>query len=170
MLPAAHGPRFIQLVVVGGAGVAVNMAVLSALVGLGCWSPVLAEIPAMELPNFSKCRFNDLGAFRRVERRIPWRIHLVRYHEAALVALAVSLTIRKILTSAVRLNYLLAKGLAIGAATLWNHAGNDRLRWPDLMASHRSTSYCAEIAARDAVLPETPHSRQPKTKAVDVTE
>ena len=121
--------RPLRFGLVGLSGVAVNTAVLWALVHGGHLSIVLASVLATETAILNNFLFNDRWTFRGAGHRRPFGQRLLRFNGVALGGMAITVGLLTTLTTYGHLNLLFANMLAVGAATSWNYIVNSRWTW-----------------------------------------
>ena len=144
--------RPLRFGLVGASGVAVNSAVLWALVA-GAELPVLlASIMATEMAILSNFLLNDRWTFRAEAQRGQLVQRLLRYNSVALGGMAITATMLSALAVYGRLHLLLANLFAVGAAMVWNYVVNSRWTWkPTPQGTGQMLLECRPImSAKDA--------------------
>lgn len=151
--------RFAQPIrfgLVGLSGVAVNTAVLWALVRPAHMPVPLASTLATETAILSNFALNDRWTFGSA-RQHPFLMRLLRFNGVSLGGLAITTILLTLLSSYGGFDLLLANLLAVGGAMTWNYIVNSRWTWRDTsqvagrtsqeMASEAATCDLKEVAA-----------------------
>jgi dolichol-phosphate mannosyltransferase len=121
--------RPIRFGVVGLSGLAVNSAVLWALVH-GAGLPVfLSSALATELAIIHNFLLNDRWTFRAQAHQRSFGQRIARFNGVALGGMIITTGLLTVLTTYGHLHLLLANLLAVGAATAWNYVVNSRWTW-----------------------------------------
>lgn len=124
-----HGGRVLRFGSVGLVGVGVNYLVLYLLAGVSGINHVLAAVFATETAILSNFALNHRWTFKdRRSKASLWKL-AARYNFFTLGGLGISVAVLAGLTYLLGLGYLFANLFAIGAATLWNYAANNRWTW-----------------------------------------
>jgi len=85
--------RFIRFCLVGASGPAVNTLLLSVLVQVGGWNPIVAATVATEVAILSNFALNDRWTFSEAQPGTPWVERAARYNAVALGGLAIPFTL-----------------------------------------------------------------------------
>jgi dolichol-phosphate mannosyltransferase len=125
----AHGPRLVRFGLVGASGVLVNIALLYGLVELARLNHLLAAALATEAAILSNFALNHRWTFRRAPATLPWLQRVARYQVIALGGLLISVGVLAALTHWLRLHYLTANLVGIGAGLVWNYSANLCFTW-----------------------------------------
>lgn len=147
-MPSLEGLRrlrqFCRYCVVGGSGVAVDMAVLHALVAWSGWPAVAGKLVAAQTALLSNFFWNDVWTFRgegATSRARGWRGRLGRLGRFQAICVAgIGLAAGTLhgLHGLLGWNLYLANLLAIGLATGWNYGLNAWLTWPARLDRRRT--------------------------------
>ncbi|HEU5103619.1 MAG TPA: GtrA family protein [Roseiflexaceae bacterium] len=121
------GPVF-RFGLVGLSGVAVNSAVLWALVAAGLTVPI-ASMGATEAAVVSNFLLNDRWTFADCATPLPRWQRFLRFNGVALGGMLLAAALLTALTTYGRVPLLLANLLAVGARLAWNYTINTRLTW-----------------------------------------
>jgi dolichol-phosphate mannosyltransferase len=113
---------------VGLSGVAVNSAILWALVAAGLAVPI-ASMCATEVAVVSNFLLNDRWTFRDRPTPLPLWQRFLRFNGVALGGMLLTVALLTALTTYGHLPLLLANLLAVGATLAWNYTINTRLTW-----------------------------------------
>jgi dolichol-phosphate mannosyltransferase len=133
MTPLAK--RYASFCLVGGTGVVVDMAVLYVLAspGLLHWNLTFSKVAAAELAIISNFILNELWTFGDLSggKRQFMRL-LVRFGKFNSICaggVAISVCLLNLQVRSLGLNMLVANGLSIIVASVWNFSLNLRLAW-----------------------------------------
>jgi dolichol-phosphate mannosyltransferase len=129
--------RYVQFCLVGGSGLAVDMAILwlladTAMLG---WNLNLSKVVAAEVAIVNNFAWNDLWTFRGlgVERSLWWS-RLLRFAKFNLICLAgIALSVA-LLNAQVRwlgMNVYLANFISIVTVSVWNFLMNLKFGWKE---------------------------------------
>lgn len=127
LIPAAR--RLVRFGLVGLSGVLVNAAILWSLTEVASWHYLIGAAIATEVSILTNFALNDRWTFRDSWTATPWSRRAARYNGVALAGLTISLAVLAVLTTVLRMHYMVANLAAIGAATLWNFPVNSRFTW-----------------------------------------
>jgi putative flippase GtrA len=123
-----HLARPLRFGLVGLSGIAVNSAILWALVRELHLAVLLGSLLATEAAILSNFLLNDRWTFRGLSER-SFVQRLLRFNSVALGGMAITAGILTALASYTQLHLLIANVLAVGAATGWNYVVNSRWTW-----------------------------------------
>jgi dolichol-phosphate mannosyltransferase len=107
------------------------MGVLTLLVSVGGWQPLVAAPLAAELAILNNFLLNDRWTFwdKRLGRSLLQRA--LRYNGLTLGGVLISIASFTTLVHVFRVHYIVANLFAIGAGTAWNYSMNAWLTWVD---------------------------------------
>lgn len=127
--------RYLQFCLVGGSGVAVDMAVIWWLadpVNLG-WNLTLSKVIAAEVAIINNFLWNDLWTFRGLGAEASgWRGRAVRFGKFNLICSAGigwSVLLLQAQVAWLGMNVYLANFISIGAVSVWNFGMNLKFGW-----------------------------------------
>jgi putative flippase GtrA len=121
---------------VGVSGIAVNSAILWALVQRLHMPIPLGSVLATEAAIVSNFVLNDRWTFRAAGAQRSLVARWLRFNGVALGGMAITATILTLLTHYARLDLLIANIGAVGAATIWNYIVNTRWTWANSQSDH----------------------------------
>ena len=119
--------RPLRFGLVGLSGIAVNSAVLWALVRTAGLPVALGSLFATEIAIISNFILNDRWTFRAADSN--WPARLLRFNGVALGGMALTALLLTLMMHSLHLPLLVANVLAVGAATVWNYVANSRWTW-----------------------------------------
>lgn len=157
-LAATLLPRPIRFLAVGLSGVAVNTAVLLALVqivGLPLWAAAALSIETSIWNNFL---LNDAWTFGQGVKLRPWRTRALTFHLVAALAAGINLGLLVTLVSVAGMHFLPANLAAIAVASTVNYSISAVWTWrprPFLGRSRSSAAPSAEGLGRNVVIVPT---------------
>jgi len=143
---------------VGLSGVAVNSAILWALVQEAHLAVLLASVVATETAILSNFLLNDRWTFRGQPCQRSFAQRLLRFNGVALGGMAITAGVLAALTVYGHLHLLAANLLAVGAAMAWNYSVNSRWTW-NTMPGRRNVVPSDECRVIDAAPYSTPDTR-----------
>ena len=131
--------KYVQFCIIGGTGVAVDMAIIWLLASpaiLG-WNLTLSKVLAAEVAIFSNFLWNDLWTFRDMVAGTDWSSRLIRLGKFNLICAAgivISVLLLNLQVYGLKMNLYLANLCSIIVVSVWNFYMNLRFGWTQPVA------------------------------------
>jgi dolichol-phosphate mannosyltransferase len=136
-ITARRFTRQLRFGLVGVSGIVVNSVILAMLVHGFRIAVPLASMIATEAAIGSNFLLNDRWTFAVSVPGRPLAQRFLRFNGVALGGMAITAAVLTLLTHYAQLNLLIANGVAVGAATIWNYVVNSRWTWAGQTTDHR---------------------------------
>lgn len=132
--------RFLKFCIVGGSGVFVNMAILTALTfpGVDYIKVGILAIETSIITNFLLNEFWSFLDFSRRRGRLRHRLtRFIKFNLFCVGGAVLNLAALCILTDYLGIHFLLSNAIGIGAAALWNYGLNANVTWQSARANRQ---------------------------------